>query len=783
MADSGKAQYLVEYQLRCVGGDPNEFLVDSVSMSDELNACYTLRVRCRIPAARTESAYRATAKRRLKDVELFMRRRFPDGSLLETRILGVILSVERSALADDDDPFTVLIVPAMSLLAQQTEGGTWHNRTYPDVMRTELRKALSQYGRTLEDKISRAYPEMDLIVRRPDENLLDFVKKLCGRTGINFYFKHEGSVEILVLCDANDGFLDGNQRQRRDLPFKPVWFEHATDGEEQVLTAQRMSSLAPSEQQFKGFDVSGAPPERISATAKQDGGHDAKVHRNDTFRVNEREDPDTQHTRVAQLQTEISASRTNTVQLQTSMTGAMAGRRYKFELERGDVREYIILSVESAGRSFAPPHADYLNTITAVSTKADAGGAVNVRALAERNEGQVPSVMRAEIIAVENDPVDTDGMLRCRLRFAWDGQTTEIPTTYVSVLQPMAGTHGGTQWIPRAGDRCLVTFIGGNLERPVIMGCIYDKQNMPPTMGTPERAQVLPASASWLGFNYASIGDKSRQSMFCMDVTSGSEMMFFNAPFDWRQDIGNDCDVRIKRDELRQIHRNFNEKVDGNYDHVVDGNRTEHVKGAFALTVDGDSTVSMAGKMTGTFTGAVSTTCKGGVTSYIDSGNSENVQSGDKVTRVVGGSCRFGVNGAFVVTASSISIGVGGAGGGSGPATGGALNLAQTSTLDCIGGATMKSGPSSVDTNAEGVVVRGPAAHLRDQAGGSALLANGSYVVDVPQGIVFRCGATELRLSPQGMFVNGQQLVLQATRTEIQTASFDINTPDGDDAG
>ena len=61
------------------------------------------------------------------------------------------------------------------------------------------------------------------------------------------------------------------------------------------------------------------------------------------------------------------------------------------------------------------------------------------------------------------------------------------------------------------------------------------------------------------------------------------------------------------------------------------------------------------------------------------------------------------------------------------------------------------------------------------------MLANGSYVVDVPQGIVFRCGTTELRLSPQGMFVNGQQLVLQAARTEIQTASFDINSPDGED--
>jgi type VI secretion system secreted protein VgrG len=327
----------------------------------------------------------------------------------------------------------------------------------------------------------------------------------------------------------------------------------------------------------------------------------------------------------------------------------------------------------------------------------------------------------------------------------------------------------------------LVSFIGGNLERPVIMGCLYDKQHQPPTMGPPERASTLPSSASWLGWTYSSIGDKSRQTMLNMDVTSGSEMMFFNAPFDWRQDVGNDCDVRIKRDELRRINRNFSEKVDGKYDHVVDGDRTEHVKGKYSLTVDGDSTVSMSGKMTGTFSGAVSTTCKAGVTSYVDRGNTENVQSGDRVTRVSGGSCRFGVSGAFVVTAGSVSIGVGGMGGASGPATGGALSLGQTSMLDCVGGATVQSGPSSVGTTAEGVTLKGPATHLRDQAGGSATLANGSYLVDVPQGITFRCGMTELRLTPQGLFVNGQQLVLQAARTEIKTASFDINAPDGDD--
>ena len=52
MADSGsKPQYLVSYQLQRVGGDPNEFLVDSVSIRDKLNDCYNIHVQCRIPAA------------------------------------------------------------------------------------------------------------------------------------------------------------------------------------------------------------------------------------------------------------------------------------------------------------------------------------------------------------------------------------------------------------------------------------------------------------------------------------------------------------------------------------------------------------------------------------------------------------------------------------------------------------------------------------------------------------------------------------------------------------
>ena len=84
-------------------------------------------------------------------------------------------------------------------------------------------------------------------------------------------------------------------------------------------------------------------------------------------------------------------------------------------------------------------------------------------------------------------------------------------------------------------------------------------------------------------------------------------------------------------------------------------------------------------------------TCKAGVTSYVDRGNTENVQSGDE-SRACERLVPLRRGGAFVVTASSVSIGVGGMGGPREQPTGGALSLGQTSTLDCIGGATVSPG-------------------------------------------------------------------------------------------
>lgn len=50
----------------------------------------------------------------------------------------------------------------------------------------------------------------------------------------------------------------------------------------------------------------------------------------------------------------------------------------------------------------------------------------------------------------------------------------------VPVITNSAGKDFGTVIIPKVGDTVIVTFIDGNLEDPLIIGCIPDKNNPPP---------------------------------------------------------------------------------------------------------------------------------------------------------------------------------------------------------------------------------------------------------------------------------------------------------------
>jgi type VI secretion system secreted protein VgrG len=80
--------------------------------------------------------------------------------------------------------------------------------------------------------------------------------------------------------------------------------------------------------------------------------------------------------------------------------------------------------------------------------------------------------------------IHTDRLGRIRIRH--DFQKPGEASTWVRVLQPYAGPGMGAQFIPRIGQQVLVGFFEQDIDRPVVIGALYDGRGeggTPPTPG------------------------------------------------------------------------------------------------------------------------------------------------------------------------------------------------------------------------------------------------------------------------------------------------------------
>jgi uncharacterized protein (DUF2345 family) len=72
-----------------------------------------------------------------------------------------------------------------------------------------------------------------------------------------------------------------------------------------------------------------------------------------------------------------------------------------------------------------------------------------------------------------------------RIRIRHDFQNAGEASTWVRVLQRYAGAGMGQQFIPRIGQQVLVDFIEADIDRPLVVGALYDGQGEAGTAATP----------------------------------------------------------------------------------------------------------------------------------------------------------------------------------------------------------------------------------------------------------------------------------------------------------
>jgi type VI secretion system secreted protein VgrG len=109
------------------------------------------------------------------------------------------------------------------------------------------------------------------------------------------------------------------------------------------------------------------------------------------------------------------------------------------------------------------------------------------------------------VVGPEGEEVHTDELGRIKVQFHWQ-RADEHPgsganlddksSCWLRVAMPSAGAGWGHQFIPRIGQEVLVDFIEGDIDRPVIVGVLYNGSHATPAFSG---AGALPANKTLSG--------------------------------------------------------------------------------------------------------------------------------------------------------------------------------------------------------------------------------------------------------------------------------------------
>lgn len=104
-----------------------------------------------------------------------------------------------------------------------------------------------------------------------------------------------------------------------------------------------------------------------------------------------------------------------------------------------------------------------------------------------------PALLTAIVVGPPGEEIHVNeyGCIKVRMPFTRSGDhvhaegagasNTERDSLWIRVAQPWSGSNYGQVWIPRIGDEVLIQFIGGDIDRPVVIGSLYNGTHRPAT--------------------------------------------------------------------------------------------------------------------------------------------------------------------------------------------------------------------------------------------------------------------------------------------------------------
>ncbi|KVP58475.1 type VI secretion protein Vgr [Burkholderia ubonensis] len=526
--------------------------------------------------------------------------------------------------------------PRLWLLTRASHSRFFHEMTVPDI----VTKVLHDYHIDLSNKCAASYQALQHCAQYRETDFA-FVSRLMEREGIYYYFEHRGGKHTLVLADSGD--VHAPIERYATIPYD-AWFEPSHE-KECVYAWTSGAELQTGKYEVNDYDFekpSSSNQQGLLSRATRPDVYDPPLYTMQEHLSGHVQSSDGD--RYAKVGVEIRQARNDSIAGRSTARGIWPGGLFRLQGHASDAQNHDYLVVS----------ADYeINSDAYVSTYGN-GGALpffdcGFTALRKENHFRAERVtprplvagpQTAVVVGPDGDEILTDKYGRIKVQFHWEqfappGDANErLKRCWVRVSQGWAGKRWGMFVLPRIGQEVIVECIEGDPDRPLVTGCVYNANTMPP--------YDLPANAALATLKSNSTKGGGGFNEIRFDDTKGSEQLFVHAEKDHETWIKHDTLTNIANDRHVKITGSDYLAVQGAQHAAVTGNRNEQVGGSASLSVSSNLQEKV------------------GANYAIDAAANIHIKAGANVVIEAGASITLKAGGAFVVVGPS-SVAVSGA--------------------------------------------------------------------------------------------------------------------------
>ncbi len=666
----------------------------------------------------------------------------------------------RFSEGDRNEQFTTYsaeVVPKVWLLSRRAQSRIFQQKSVPDILKTVLQ------GLDCDFQLRGQYEPREYCVQYRETDF-NFASRLMEEDGIYYFFKHSDGRHQMIIADTPQSHLDvpglttvnydvvvGGSHQADHIyswektqalraskyALRDHNFEQPTqnlEAKENILDSVQVGTVQHQlKDQANGsleiYDYPGGYADRFDGVSPSGGDQPARLQK--IFEDNKR---------TVKLRMEAEALPSLTIQGSSLCSNFVVG--HKFTLARhfdGD-GNYVLVSVTndgSIGDAFRTGSTgfSYSNSFTCIPLQ------LPYRPERRTLKPFIAGFQSALVTGPAGKEIFTDKFGRVKVQFFWDreGKNDENSSCWIRVAQNFAGKRWGSSFWPRLGQEVLVSFEEGDPDRPIIVGSVYNAEQMPAYLGDGlDSKHKNDSNVSGIKTNTTLGGVGFNEVRF--DDTKGKEEVFLHAERNLEMTTKNDSLARtfgnrhqivgsekdgsksgdqmemVYKDKHVKIHHNQIEQIgdsmqllvggidsgQGNQDIVIKGTKKESIGKDDHLHVTGNRNEKIDGGQSLTVGGSQQE--KIGMKHAVDAGQEIHIKSGMTVVIEAGLQLTLKVGGNFVdigpagvsIQGTMVMINSGGAAGsGSGSSPDSAQDPTQANPTEPTVADDSKSGQKS----------------------------------------------------------------------------------------